>query len=84
MVDTFGTNTVPEAAIMRAVSEVFDLTPRGIMADLELRKPIYEKTAAYGHFGRQPEKDGSGKKAKTFFTWERTDRVKQLLKAVKP
>jgi S-adenosylmethionine synthetase len=83
MVDTFGTNTVPESAIMRAVTEVFDLTPRGIMADLELRKPIYEKTAAYGHFGRHPEKDGSGKKARTFFTWERTDRVKQLLKAVK-
>ena len=53
------------------------------MADLELRKPIYEKTAAYGHFGRDPEKVGSGKNAKTFFTWERTDRVKQLLKAVK-
>jgi S-adenosylmethionine synthetase len=83
MVDTFGTNTVPEAAIMRAVGEVFDLTPRGIMADLELRKPIYQKTAAYGHFGREPEKAGSGKNGKTFFTWERTDRVKQLLKAVK-
>jgi S-adenosylmethionine synthetase len=83
MVDTFGTNTVPESAIMRAVTEVFDLTPRGIMADLELRKPIYEKTAAYGHFGRDPEKDGSGKKGRTYFTWERTDRVKQLLKAVK-
>ncbi len=83
MVDTFGTNTVPEAAIMRAVKQVFDLTPRGIMVDLELRKPIYEKTAAYGHFGRSPEKSGSGKSAKTFFTWERTDRVKQLQKAVK-
>jgi len=83
MVDTFGTNTVPEAAIMRAVGEVFDLTPRGIMADLELRKPIYEKSAAYGHFGRAVEKSGIGKNAKTFFTWERTDRVKQLLKAVK-
>ena len=83
MVDTFGTNTVPESAIMRAVGEVFDLTPRGIMADLELRKPIYERTAAYGHFGREPEKSGSGKNGKTFFTWERTDRVKQLLKAVK-
>jgi S-adenosylmethionine synthetase len=83
MVDTFGTNTVPEAAIMRAVGEVFDLTPRGIMADLELRKPIYERTAAYGHFGRDAEKSGTGKHAKTFFTWERTDRVKQLLKAVK-
>jgi S-adenosylmethionine synthetase len=83
MVHTFGTNTVPESTIMRAVNEVFDLTPRGIMADLELRKPIYEKTAAYGHFGRSPEKEGSGRKAKTYFTWERTDRVKQLLKAVK-
>ena len=83
MVDTFGTNTVPEAAIMRAVGEVFDLTPRGIMADLDLRKPIYEKTAAYGHFGREVEKSGSGKNGKTYFTWERTDRVKQLLKAVK-
>ncbi|MEO8194676.1 MAG: methionine adenosyltransferase [Gemmatimonadales bacterium] len=84
MVDTFGTNTVPEAAIMRAVGEVFDLTPRGIMADLELRKPIYERTAAYGHFGRESEKNGSGKNGRTFFTWERTDRVKQLRKAVKP
>ena len=83
MVDTFGTNTVPEASIMRAVRQVFDLTPRGIIVDLELRKPIYEKTAAYGHFGRSPEKLGSGKSAKTFFTWERTDRVKQLQKAVK-
>jgi len=84
MVDTFGTNTVPEAAIMRAVGEVFDLTPRGIMADLELRKPIYERTAAYGHFGRASEKSGSGKNSRTFFTWERTDRIKQLQKAVKP
>ena len=83
MVDTFRTNTVPEAAIMRAVGEVFDLTPRGIMADLELRKPIYERTAAYGHFGRETEKTGSGKNGLTFFTWERTDKVKQLQKAVK-
>ena len=83
MVDTFGTNTVPEAAIMRAVKQVFDLTPRGIIVDLELRKPIYEKTAAYGHFGRTPEKAGSGKSARTLFTWERTDRVRQLQKAAK-
>jgi S-adenosylmethionine synthetase len=83
MVHTFGTNTVPEAAIMRAVAEVFDLTPRGIIEELDLRKPIYQKTAAYGHFGREPEKNGAGKGGGTFFTWERTDRVKQLLKAVK-
>ena len=82
-VDTFGTNTVPEAAIMRAVAEVFDLTPAGIMKALDLRKPIYEVTAAYGHFGRAPRKDGGGKNGKTFFTWERTDRVKELQKAVK-
>jgi S-adenosylmethionine synthetase len=82
MVDTFGTNTVPEAAIMRAVAEVFDLTPAGIIKDLDLRKPIYEPTAAYGHFGRESTKNGSGKTAGTLFTWERADRVKQLQKAV--
>jgi S-adenosylmethionine synthetase len=80
MVDTFGTNTVPESAIMRAVTEVFKLTPKEIIDALDLRKPIYEKTAAYGHFGRNPEKNG---KAGTYFTWERTDRVKQLQEAVK-
>jgi S-adenosylmethionine synthetase len=82
-VDTFGTNTVPESAIMRAVAEVFDLTPAGIMKALDLRKPIYEVTAAYGHFGRAPRKDGGGKNGKTFFTWERTDRVKELQRAAK-
>jgi S-adenosylmethionine synthetase len=82
-VDTFGTNTVPEAAIMRAVAEVFDLTPAGIMKALDLRKPIYEVTAAYGHFGRAPRQDGTGRNGKTFFTWERTDRVKELQRAVK-
>jgi S-adenosylmethionine synthetase len=82
-VDTFGTNTVPETAIMRAVAEVFDLTPRGIIEALDLRKPIYEKTAAYGHFGRNPEKTGRGSSGKTFFSWEKTDRVKELQAAVK-
>ena len=80
MVDTFGTNTVPESAIMRAVKEVFKLTPKDIIDALDLRKPIYQKTAAYGHFGRNPEKNG---RAGTYFTWERTDRVKQLQDAVK-
>ncbi len=80
MVDTFGTNTVPESAIMRAVKEVFKLTPKDIIDALDLRKPIYQKTAAYGHFGRSPEKNG---RSGTYFTWERTDRVKQLQDAVK-
>jgi S-adenosylmethionine synthetase len=80
MVDTFGTNTVPEMAIMKAVGKVFDLTPRGIIQALDLRKPIYSETAAYGHFGRTPRK---GPKGSTLFSWERTDRVAALKKAVK-
>ncbi len=80
MVDTFGTNTVPEASIMRAVEKVFDLTPRGIIKALDLRKPIYSETAAYGHFGRTPRK---GPQGSTLFSWERTDRVAALKKAVK-
>ena len=71
MIDTFGTNEVDEAAIERAVGEVFDLRPGAIIDELDLRRPIYRKTAAYGHFGRElPE-----------FTWERTDRADALRKA---
>jgi S-adenosylmethionine synthetase len=76
-VDTFGTNTVPETAIMRAIRKVFDLTPKGIIAALDLRKPIYSATSAYGHFGREPKKNGKG----TLFTWERLDRTADLRKA---
>jgi S-adenosylmethionine synthetase len=68
MVDTFGTGTVAEEKIAAAVREVFDLTPRGIIEGLDLLRPIYERTAAYGHFGRS-EKD---------FTWERTDKKDAL------
>lgn len=68
MVDTFGTGVVDEAAITEAVKRVFDLRPGAIIRDLDLRRPIYEKTAAYGHFGREDED----------FTWERTDRVDAL------
>ena len=68
MVETFGTNHVPEEDIERAVSEVFDLRPGAIIDELDLRRPIYQKTAAYGHFGRElPE-----------FTWEKTDRADAL------
>jgi S-adenosylmethionine synthetase len=81
MVDAFGTATVPEAAIMRAIGEVFDLTPRGIIEALDLRKPIYLATAAYGHFGRTPERIGNGRGAKTLFTWERTDKAAALKRA---
>ena len=78
MVDTFGTSAVPEASILSAVREVFDLTPRGIIAALDLLKPIYSVTSAYGHFGRTPEKIGAGKAGRTTFTWERTDRAAAL------
>jgi S-adenosylmethionine synthetase len=67
-VNTFGTNTVPESTIEKAVDEVFDLRPAAIIDELDLRRPIYRKTAAYGHFGRElPE-----------FTWEKRDKVDAL------
>jgi S-adenosylmethionine synthetase len=80
MVDSFGTSAVPERELMRAIRDVFDLTPRGIISALDLRKPIYRATAAYGHFGRTPEKRG---KAGTLFSWERTDRATALKRAVR-
>ena len=83
MVDTFGTSTVPEALIMKAVRETFDLTPKGIATALDLRKPIYSATSAYGHFGRTPAKVGSGRSAHTLFTWERTDRAAALKRAAR-
>jgi S-adenosylmethionine synthetase len=69
MVETFGTATVPEDRIEAAVEKVFDLTPRGIVQTLDLLKPIYGATAAYGHFGR-PE-----------FSWEKTDKAAALQQA---
>jgi S-adenosylmethionine synthetase len=77
-VDTFGTNTVPEARILEAVLANFDLTPKGITQALDLRKPIYSATSAYGHFGRTPEKIKVGGVKGTTFTWERTDRAAAL------
>jgi S-adenosylmethionine synthetase len=82
-VQTFGTGAVSDKAIEDAVREVFDLTPRGISRDLDLRKPIYLPTAAYGHFGRTPVTEGRGKTARTYFTWERTDRVTALKRHVR-
>ena len=83
MVDTFGTSVVPEASIMQAVSEVFDLTPAGIIKALDLRKPIYSATSAYGHFGRAPKKVGKGRSTMTLFTWEQTDRAAALARAAR-
>ena len=73
--DTFGTGEVPAAKIESAVSNAMDLSPRGIREHLALNKAIYQRTAAYGHFGRAPDEDGG-------FTWERTDLADELRKAV--
>ncbi len=74
-VDTFGTSEVPPDVIEAAIAKSMDLTPRGIRTHLELNKPIYQRTAAYGHFGRKPDEDGG-------FSWERTDLVDTLKKAI--
>ena len=71
LVETFGTALVAEDRIAKAVRRVFGLTPRQIMDQLDLRRPIYEKTAAYGHFGRNEKS----------FTWERTDKAEELASA---
>ena len=70
MVNTFGTGSVDDAKISEAVKQVFDCTPAGIEKTLDLRKPIYQATAAYGHFGRDE------------FSWEKTDKVDALKKAL--
>jgi S-adenosylmethionine synthetase len=76
-VETFGTETVAADKIQRAIAKVFDLRPAAIIHDLDLLRPIYTPTAAYGHFGRT-----SAPGVQSAFTWERTDRVEQLLAAV--
>ncbi len=70
MVETFGTATVPEERIAAAIPMIFDLSPAGIIASLDLKKPIYRRTASYGHFGRD------------CFSWERTDKIADLRKAL--
>src|SRR5881396_515113 len=86
MIDTFHTGVVPDEAIEAAVREVFDLTPLGIIKALDLRQPIYRATAAYGHFGRAPERrrfvDKDVDKEVELFTWEHANRVEDLRLAV--
>ena len=74
-VNTHGTGTVPESVLENAINKSIDLSPKGIRNHLELNKPIYARTAAYGHFGREPEADGG-------FSWEKTDLVDALQKEV--
>jgi S-adenosylmethionine synthetase len=74
-VDTYGTGKVDEAKLVKTLGELMDLSPRGIRQHLSLNKPIYARTSAYGHFGREPEKDGG-------FSWEKTDLVSSLKSAL--
>jgi len=74
-VETYGTSTVDDGRLTGAIQEVMDLSPRGIREHLDLARPIYARTAAYGHFGRQPDADGG-------FSWERTDLVDALQSAL--
>jgi len=83
LVDTFGTGTVPDDVLEKAVREQFDLVPRAIIEALDLRKPIYKATAAYGHFGRKPVKASVEETEVELFTWERTDRAAELADTAK-
>mgnify|MGYP001183551550 CR=1 FL=1 len=87
MVQTFGTGKLPDERLEKIVDEVFDLTPRGIIDALKLKRPIYRKTATYGHFGRKASRgkyvDEDKKMTVDFFTWEEANRVKELLSAAR-
>ena len=83
LVDTFGTGGVPDAVLEKAVREQFDLVPRAIIEALDLRKPLYKATAAYGHFGRKPVKASVEEREVDLFTWERTDRAAELAETAK-
>ncbi len=71
MVDTFGTGKVPDSNLSKVVSKIFDCSPSGIISTLDLKKPIYSQTAAYGHFGKKE------------FSWEQTDKIDSILKEIK-
>jgi S-adenosylmethionine synthetase len=83
MVDTFGTGVLPDRRLEQVVREVFDLTPRGIIDTLKLKRPIFGATASYGHFGRRPRSAKYDGRTVQLFTWEQTDRVKALLSAAR-
>ena len=75
LVDTHGTGKVEERKLEKVLPEIFRLTPTNIRRTLKLNRPIYRRTAAYGHFGRAPDKDGG-------FSWEKTDLAKTIKSAV--
>jgi S-adenosylmethionine synthetase len=83
MVQTYGTGALPDAELERVVSEVFDLTPRGIIEALKLKRPIYRPTAAYGHFGRRPRKATILDRRVQLFPWEDSSKVHALRSAAR-
>ena len=83
LVDTFGTGSVPDEVLELAIREQFDLVPRAIIEALDLRKPIFKATAAYGHFGRKPVHASVEEMEVELFTWERTDRAAELADTAK-
>jgi S-adenosylmethionine synthetase len=82
-VQTYGTGALPDAELERIVSEVFDLTPRGIIDALKLKRPIYRPTAAYGHFGRRPKKVTVLDRRVQLFPWEESSKVSALRSAAR-
>jgi S-adenosylmethionine synthetase len=83
LVDSFGTGILPDARLEQVVREVFDLTPRGIIDALHLKRPIYQTTAAYGHFGRKTRQVRAYGRRVKLFPWEETSRVRALLSAAR-
>jgi S-adenosylmethionine synthetase len=83
MVDTFGTGALPDRRLEQVVRDVFDLTPRGIIDTLKLKRPIFSATATYGHFGRRPRTARYDGRTVQLFTWEETNRVKDLQTAAR-
>jgi S-adenosylmethionine synthetase len=83
LVETFGTGALPDSMLEKMVDETFDLTPKGIIDALKLKRPIYRPTASYGHFGRRPRIGHYEGKKVNFFTWEEPDRVRALLAAAR-
>src|SRR5579862_3359387 len=81
-VETFGTGRIEPRRISELVRDVFDLTPRGIIDALGLRAPIYQRTASYGHFGRETCSTQRNGRDVTYFSWERTDRIEALKRAI--
>jgi S-adenosylmethionine synthetase len=81
MVEMFGTGAVPETVVTEAIRECFSLTPAGIIEGLKLRNPVFQRTSAYGHFGREPERVTVHGQTVDLFTWEEASRVEELKEA---